>query len=226
MLVCCDDRFHPGADVRAGLAPLLASAVCEVDWLDGREFVEATDLRRYQVVLLAKANVLSGADPRPWLESGDTSFFDYVRGGGGLLVVHAGLAGHKQVPAMRAATGGAFVHHPPPCEVIVEPRAGHVLTAGVDASFPIFDEHYFVEVDVPDSAVFLTTRSVHGEQPGGWTRTEGAGRVCALSPGHFSEVWLHPEFQKLLCNALRWLGFDIGSPPTCTRDGREAGDRE
>jgi type 1 glutamine amidotransferase len=41
-------------------------------------------------------------------------------------------------------------------------------------------------------------------QPAGWTRAEGAGRVCVLTPGHNLEVWLHPEFQKLLLNACRW----------------------
>ena len=212
ILVCCDDRFHPGADVRAGLAPLLLSTDCEVEWLDGREISEATDLRRYKVVLLAKANVLSRADPRPWLKPEDVSFLEYVHEGGGLLVVHAGLAGHAQVPAMRAVTGGAFVHHPPPCEVAVEPQPGHAITAGVDAAFPIFDEHYFAEVDVPATDVFMTTRSVHGEQPAGWTRLEGAGRVCALSPGHFKEVWLHPAYQRLLRNALQWLGCEAVSP--------------
>jgi type 1 glutamine amidotransferase len=53
--------------------------------------------------------------------------------------------------------------------------------------------------------VFLTTRSSHGLQPAGWTRCEGRGRVCALTPGHFAEVWLHPGFQRLLVNAVHWL---------------------
>jgi type 1 glutamine amidotransferase len=52
--------------------------------------------------------------------------------------------------------------------------------------------------------LFLTTTSEHGAQPGGWTRTEGQGRICVLSPGHNLEVWLHPSFQALLLNGLRW----------------------
>jgi type 1 glutamine amidotransferase len=52
--------------------------------------------------------------------------------------------------------------------------------------------------------VFLRSHSKHGVQPAGWTRIEGEGRVCVLTPGHNLEVWRHPEFQKLLLNALRW----------------------
>jgi uncharacterized protein len=37
-------------------------------------------------------------------------------------------------------------------------------------------------------------------------RTARAGRVGVLSPGHNVEVWLHPAFQTLIGNALRWCG--------------------
>ena len=46
--------------------------------------------------------------------------------------------------------------------------------------------------------------AAHGTQPGGWTRQEGAGRVAVLTPGHNVEVWLHPSYQTLIGNALRW----------------------
>ena len=44
------------------------------------------------------------------------------------------------------------------------------------------------------------------DRPGGWTREEGTGRVCVLTPGHNVEVWLHPIYQALLGNTLRWCG--------------------
>ena len=61
-------------------------------------------------------------------------------------------------------------------------------------------------LDDPHADVFVTTRSEHGSQPGAWRRAEGAGRVAMLTPGHNVEVWLHPSFQALLLNALRWCG--------------------
>ena len=61
-------------------------------------------------------------------------------------------------------------------------------------------------LDDPQAEVFMMTRSEHGEQPGGWRRTEGTGRVAVLTPGHNVEVWLHLSFQALLLNTIRWCG--------------------
>ena len=87
--------------------------------------------------------------------------------------------------------------------VTVEPLGGHPLTAG-SGPFTLVDEHYMMELDDTGADVYVTTTSEHGTQPGGWTRTEGEGRVCVLTPGHNVEVWGHPSFQALLTNGLRW----------------------
>jgi uncharacterized protein len=70
--------------------------------------------------------------------------------------------------------------------------------------FALKDEHYHMAFDASDADLFLISRSEHGMQPAGWTRTEGRGRVCVLTPGHNLEVWLHPSYQTLLQSALRW----------------------
>ena len=106
---------------------------------------------------------------------------------------------------MRGLLGGAFNRHPPQCPVTVEPQEGHPLTSG-STLFTLTDEHYLMDLDDPDAEIFLTTRSEHGVQPGGWRRGEGAGRVCVLTPGHNLEVWLHPSYQALIRNALLWCG--------------------
>jgi type 1 glutamine amidotransferase len=79
------------------------------------------------------------------------------------------------------------------------------MTSGSEP-FTLVDEHYFMTLDDAGADVFLTTESEHGRQPGGWTRTVDAGRVCVLCPGHNLEVWLHPSYQSLIYNALRWCG--------------------
>jgi type 1 glutamine amidotransferase len=119
--------------------------------------------------------------------------------------VHSGTAGYKDVAPVRAVLGGVFISHPPACDVTLEPCASHLLNAGVTGPFTIHDEHYQMILDDPGVDVFLHSRSVHGLQPAGWTRTEGTGRVCVLTPGHFPEVWLHLSFQRLLINALNWV---------------------
>lgn len=216
LLVCCDDLHHPGANVRAGLAPILDACAGCADWNEGTELLPAEALSDYAAVVLSKANVLAARLPRPWLEENDTRLLDYVHGGGGLLVVHSGLAGHERVPAMRAVAGGAFLHHPPACDVTLELEGKHPLTEGAEESFAVFDEHYFVAVDDPAAEIFLTARSAHGVQPAGWTRQEGDGRVCALAPGHFPAVWRHPRYQALLHRALRWVAGEGRQRPDQT----------
>jgi type 1 glutamine amidotransferase len=206
ILVFCDDLYHPAATVRTGLAPLAPGREFAFDWVENAAGWPLAALAGYSVALLAKSNVLALADKTPWLTGeGERLFLDYVRRGGGLVIVHSGTASYAQVAPMRAVTGGTFLHHPPQCTVTAEPQVGHALTAGVAEPFAIHDEHYFMALDDPQADVFLHTRSQHGVQPAGWTRREGKGRVAVLTPGHNPEVWLHPSFQKLLVNALHWV---------------------
>ncbi len=209
-LVFCDDLYHPAATVRAGLAPL-AAAGFDFHWVEDATGWNVAGLDYYPVVLLSKSNVRSHADKTPWLTGAtETLFRDHVRRGGGFVVIHSGIASYANVAPMRAVTGGTFLSHPPPCPVTIEPRAGHPLTAGVAGPFTVHDEHYFMALDDPAADVFLHTHSEHGVQPAGWTRHEGDGRVVVLTPGHFSEVWLHAGMQQLLVNALQWVAKGRG----------------
>jgi uncharacterized protein len=202
-LVLCDDKWHPAETVRRGLEPLRAAGF-EFDWIENAQDWSPERMDRCSLVLLSKANQVSADDHNPWMSQAvQAHFVEYVRKGNGLLVVHSGTAGYLNLPVLRGLFGGAFIQHPPQCQVTITPVAGHPLTAG-SAPFTIQDEHYFMALDDDQADIFLTTTSKHGEQPGGWTRSEGAGRVCVLTPGHNLEVWLQPEYQTLLRNGLRW----------------------
>lgn len=211
-LVLCDDYWHPARTPRAGLAPL-AAADLAFAWIENAKDWSAARMAAYPVVVLTKSNNVSATDRRPWLtEAVQAAFQEYVRGGNGLLVIHSGAAEVQPLPVLRGLLGGAFNHHPPQCPVTVEPQADHFLTAGI-TPFTVFDEHYIMDLDDVGAQVFLTTRSEHGPQPGGWRRSEGAGRVCVLTPGHNLDVWLHPSYQAVIRNALHWCG-GREHPPT------------
>ena len=118
-------------------------------------------------------------------------------------MVHSGTIGYGEMPGLLGLIGGVFVQHPPQCEVTITPQGEHPIVLNVEP-FTVMDEHYFMQTNDLQEHHFLSTTSVHGVQSGGWLRDEGDGRVCVLTPGHNVEVWLHPEFQTLLGNALRW----------------------
>lgn len=203
VLVLCDDRWHPARTVRAGLAPL-EGADFHFDWIEHVGGWSADRLRDYPVVLLSKSNDTSEADTTPWVDDAvATAFVEYVRAGHGLLAIHSGTASYQEQRIMRALLGGVFDRHPEQCAVTVAARSGHPLASRVEP-FTVTDEHYQMLLDDAQADVFATTTSEHGTQPGGWTRREGEGRVCVLTPGHNVDVWLHPGYQTLIANALRW----------------------
>ena len=201
-LVLCDDYWHPASTPRAGLQAL-GDCGYEFEWLENTKDWSPDNLFAYPLVVFVKSDNVSAVDNTSWVnDEVQASFVSYVRAGNGLLVVHSGTV-YKNVPEMRRLIGGAFLEHPKQCPVTVEPKPDHPLTAG---SFPftVMDEHYMMALDDENADVFLTSTSEHGTQPAGWTRSEGQGRVCVLTPGHNVEVWQHPAYQTLLCNAMRW----------------------
>jgi type 1 glutamine amidotransferase len=205
VLVLCDDYWHPARTPRAGLAPLAAAGFA-FDWLEDAREWPAARLADYPVLLLTKGNNVSAADRTPWVDPAvEAAFHAHVANGGGLLAIHSGTTGYRETPVLRALLGGVFVQHPPQCDVTITPTGDHPLTAGV-APFTIRDEHYHMDMGDAPVETFLTTTSEHGAQPGGWTRREGTGRVAVLTPGHNLDVWLHPSYQTLITNALRWCG--------------------
>ena len=202
-LVMCDDLWHPGANIRRGLAAL-GDCGFNFEYLQDGTAWSGDRMAEFAVVVLAKSNVLSATDKNPWLAvEAQCEFQNYLHGGHGLVVVHSGAAGYKELPVIRALTGGMFLHHPDQCPVSLIPRPGNPVSFGV-TPFTVQDEHYFMTLDDQQADVFLQSQSAHGIQPAGWTRCEGRGRVCVLTPGHNTEVWLHPMFQTLLRNALHW----------------------
>jgi len=200
VLVICDDYYHPASVVHAGLSLMEGHSL---DYIEDAADWSAERMATYPAVIYAKSDNITAANRDPWVTPAvEQAFGEYVRGGGGLLAIHSGTV-YKALPGMRALLGGAFDFHPKQCPVTIEPVPGHPLAAGV-TPFTEVDEHYRMIMDDPAAEVFLIARSEHGEQPGGWTRQEGAGRVCVLTPGHTVEVFAHPSFLRLISNGLTW----------------------
>ncbi|MGI6188932.1 MAG: ThuA domain-containing protein [Clostridiales bacterium] len=204
ILVICDDYWHPGDVVKAGLEPLKDHGMEFIYTEDMSDF-ELSGMTGYPVVILSKSNNISSSSTKEWATEEAQKFFDrYVSKGGGLLAIHSGTADYRDAGILRNILGGVFTHHPEQCPVMVEAKGEHAVTRGF-TPFNIKDEHYFMEIDNADKIhVFLTAASQHGIQPAGWTRYHGAGRVCVLTPGHNLDVWLHESYQVLLKNAVNW----------------------
>lgn len=208
VLVICDDYWHPAKVVEKGLSPL-SNEGFDFDFIkDARDWSESK-MNEYSLVIFCKSNNVSQADKSNWVtDEVENAFKTYVEKGNGLLVIHSGTASYKEKYVIRGLIGGIFTHHPKQCPVTMNPVENHPLTKGCEV-FTAEDEHYHMELDDKNVDLFMTTTSEHGTQPGGWTRTQGNGRVCVLTPGHLVEVWLNPSFQTMLKNSMNWCAKNI-----------------
>ncbi|MDR1869117.1 MAG: ThuA domain-containing protein [Treponema sp.] len=221
VLLICGDYWHPPQTAADGIAPL-AQLGFQFDIITNANDFSPGKLKEYPVVILAKCDEVSQEDRQPWkTEAVQKAFVDYVENGGGLVALHSGLVGGKNTETLDKLIGCRFLGHPNNCPVTVQSVKPHHVTESV-GMFCETDEHYRIEITAPDADVLLASYSPpQGEESkyqqdpyfntpasvcaAGYVRTQGKGRVCALTPGHLPPVWLNPQFQRLLANALRWV---------------------
>lgn len=211
--VICGDRWHPADVIMQGLSPFErksqdgppSASNIELDYvLDTIEWSNE-NLAQYDVVILAKGNSRSATDWEPWLtEDVQKAFVSFVECGGGLLVIHSGTVGYKDEHLFRGLVGGVFDHHPVPCAVTVQTMANDTIPSIGVRTFEVHDEHYFMEIFDDSLNVFMISESMNGIQPAGWTRQQGKGRVCVLTPGHFAPVWQDADYHSTIAAALNW----------------------
>ena len=66
-VVLCDNRHHPAATVRAGPAPLAATAGLDFDWVEITAAWQPESMRAYPAAVLSKSNTITQNNPQPWL---------------------------------------------------------------------------------------------------------------------------------------------------------------
>ena len=220
VLLLCDDYWHPGSVPSEGIKPLEEKGF-KFDVIFNADEFKPDMLKNYPAVMLCKSNQKSQGDEAPWMTDDiQKAFVDYVESGGGLVAVHNATVPSETSLVMSKLMGCKFTFHPKDCPVLVSPLKPHPVTAGVN-SFTEIDEHYRLEILADDVEIIMASyspeqgsESKFEEDPyhntiewlgaAGLIRTQGKGRVCTLTPGHLLPVWLNPEFQKILENALTW----------------------
>jgi len=197
VLLICGDHWHPGQILADGTAPL-AEKGFQFDVIDNANGYTHGILADYPVVMLSKDGESN------WkTDAVQKEFINYVENGGGLLAVHSGVVAGKETDALDRLIGCRFINHPDACPVTVQPLKPHPVTEGVEL-FCEVDEHYRLEIISPDIDILMASYSPECICPAAYVRTQKKGRVCVLTPGHNLSVWLNPQFQKTLVNALNW----------------------
>lgn len=212
ILVLCGDLWHPAEVVQRGMKGLEQYGFTFDFVEDAKDILTPEMLDDYPVIINCKSDSISHANNHSWFDKSHTEVMPshleaWVRKGGGFLSLHAGASFYESdTTGYKEFLGCWFIKHPPRCDVEVRITAEHPVTAGVN-NFVVRDEHYELGMVSQDVQLLCTTHSATGgDQVGGYVKEMGEGRVCMLTPGHILSVWEHPEYRKMLVNAIRWCG--------------------
>lgn len=221
ILVLCDDYWHPKNDILEGLSPIFKPE-WHIDFMTDATEIKTQKLANYEVVIITKADEIAPDNYQVWkTDKNQLALVNYVENGGGLFVLHAGTVSGENTEIYDQLIGCRFQYHPRDSAVTVAPLKPHPICEGVEP-FTEIDEHYWIEILRSDvDVIFASTSPAQGAKekyetepydncpttvyPSGYTRTQGKGKICVLTPGHRLPVWHHDQYQKAIKNALKWL---------------------
>lgn len=200
LLCICGDFYHPAQVPAEGLA-FLGELGWELDIRNDGRALTKEYLDECAAVILTRGDSAEGGSRASWYTDDEvTALCDYVRSGGGLVAIHAGLTCDDE--RIRELVGCRFLYHPEQCKVRTAPLCPHGITEGV-GEFALTDEHYVVGI-LAQVTPLLTSASDAELNCGGYVRSYGDGRVCALMPGHNPEVWANADFSRAIKQAVEW----------------------
>lgn len=161
------------------------------------------------------------------------SLLAFVRGGGGVIGLHAATDGFFEWPEFGEMMGAYFVNHPWNEEVTLRiEELDHPITAAFDSSsYVVADEIYQfrdpysrdrlrVLISLDTTRLDLEREGVQREDRDfavAWIREEGAGRVFYSSLGHRFEVLTDPTILRHWLAGIQYALGDLEADATPRR---------
>lgn len=171
-------------------------------------------LARFSIVVFLSATTDPKDPDSEWLSgSRRDALQQFVRGGGGVLAVHAAADSHYHWPWYGKLVGGRFERHPEgtPRGTVSVVDPAHPANRGLPATAERSDEWYYLDDFDPTSAVLVTLdpqsigESDVNPNPVAWAREVEGGRVFYTAMGHTAESYSDPYFLAQLGSGLHWL---------------------
>jgi len=216
------------------------SGIAECQASKDISFFEADRLREFDAVVLnntcperderdifydifRKDPDMSEADRRARAAALEANLIDFVRNGGGLVLLHGGTTMQNNSRAFSEMTGGSFDFHPPQQPVAIRlADPDHVFTQAFDnEGFTITDEPYFFKNAYSAKnfhpLLYMDATTLTGpEQPVkdpiryiSWIKPFGNGRVFVSAPSHNAQSFEYGPFLKFLLNGIQYALGDL-----------------
>ncbi|HEX3509384.1 MAG TPA: Gfo/Idh/MocA family oxidoreductase [Candidatus Dormibacteraeota bacterium] len=138
---------------------------------------------------------------------------EFVRGGGGVVVLHGTLATWVASGDVTELAGWAPTGPAPVTELVVRTDRSHPLTQRLGPELKLTDELYLSEGPPSDATILLRTSWHFTEQVVAYERAVGAGRFVHIGLGHQASTYDDLSFQKLLHRTLLFAaGREAAAP--------------
>jgi type 1 glutamine amidotransferase len=207
-----------------------------VDTTENLANLNATNLAKYDLLFFANSTLrinpkdttqaalravrLRAPIPNAVTPEQQKAVIDFVRGGKGVVVAHAGLDANYGWDEYREMVGGGlFEAHPWVKHVrVLNEAKRHPATRQYGDNFWIREEFYILDKSPRASSRVLLSLDnstlgapnmgklpapENSDHPVSWYRTYGQGRVFATILGHFRDTWQKPEFAQHLLTGMR-----------------------
>jgi type 1 glutamine amidotransferase len=209
-LVLIGDEPHEPGHIEEGLRPVFEATNVVPHFTVDVKCLSADNLAKVRLLVLLRDG-LQRPHTGPkcdyvWMTpEQERAVVKFVEAGGGVLCLHNSLGLYPEGGPYLKMMGGRYTGHGPLERFRVEVTdAAHPVTRGVQA-FTVADEQHTPEPIKGKTHLLLQSRSDAGKTAvAGWVVEAGAGRVCYLAPGHTREALLHPMYQRLMRNGVRW----------------------
>jgi predicted dehydrogenase/type 1 glutamine amidotransferase len=164
-------------------------------------------------VLPLHSQVLLAASDHALFPEQASQLADFVRGGGGLVLLHGTLAAWTESGELAELARWAPSGPTPLTELIIRPDAAHPVASRL-GELKVHDELYLSEGPPDDASVLLRASWRYSDQVVAYERRVGDGRFVHLGLGHDSSTYEAEAFQKLVQRTLMFAAGRGAAPST------------
>jgi len=195
--------FDAFAEIMSGFLP--RRVPIEIEVVRDGSFLDSPQAERLDVIIM---NHCFKSAEGVLTESQKGKLLEVIRGGVGVVAIHASYYSFLKWEECRDIYGAKFIKHDEVdimIEVMVTDK-NHPITRGLPDSFEVHSELYQSTRLAADCHVLAMAREKGTEQeyPSVWTRKYGDGRVVTILPAHWPDSYHSKAFQKLIVESVRW----------------------
>lgn len=160
----------------------------------------------------------------------ETNVIEFVKKGGGLLLLHGGITTLNNSQKFSELVGASFDYHPPQqlVQVKLENPSHPLVAAFPKDGFSHVDEPYFYKNAYSNlnftPLLYFDNAQIHSQRANqalksgktyvAWIRPEGKGKVMYIAPSHNAQSFENPALLQFFLDGLQYVVGDVSCDET------------